>query len=282
MDKKTLALLKVHCTAVFFGASGIFGALIQSSAEMIVLGRVMIAFAMISLYFLWKKQPLVKLNLKQIGQQAVSGGLLAAHWVTFFTAVKVGGVAVATLGFASFPAFVALFESLFFREKLRFREVVLLIAITIGLILVTPEFTFGNEATQGLLWGILSALVYGILAVFNRNTMSKISGVQSSWWQYLFVTLLLFPFSITEFPQVSAQDWFWIFCVGFLCTTFAYTLFISSLDTINARTASMIISLEPVYAIVIAWICFGEMPTFKMIIGGAIILLSVAWANLKK
>lgn len=165
MDKRTLALLKVHGTAVFFGASGIFGLLIQSSAETIVLGRVMIAFAMISLYFLWKKQPLVKLNGKQILQQAISGGLLATHWVTFFTAVKVGGVAVATLGFASFPAFVALFESLFFHEKLRFREIVLLIAITIGLILVTPEFTFGNEATQGLLWGILSALVYGILAV---------------------------------------------------------------------------------------------------------------------
>lgn len=282
MDKRTLALLKVHGTAVFFGASGIFGALIQSSAETIVLGRVMIALAMISLYFLWKKQPLVKLNFKQIGQQAVSGGLLAAHWVTFFIAVKVGGVAVATLGFASFPAFVALFESLFFREKLRFREVVLLIAITVGLILVTPEFTFGNEATRGLLWGVLSALVYGILAVFNRYTMSKISGVQASWWQYIFATLFLLPFSITEFPSVSAQDWFWIFCIGFLCTTLAYTLFISSLDTINARTASMIISLEPVYAIVIAWLCFGEVPTLKMIIGGAIILLSVAWANLKK
>lgn len=282
MDKRTLALLKVHGTAVFFGASGIFGALIQSSAETIVLGRVMIALAMISLYFLWKKQPLVKLNLKQMGQQAVSGGLLAAHWVTFFIAVKVGGVAVATLGFASFPAFVALFESLFFREKLRFREVVLLIAITVGLILVTPEFTFGNEATRGLLWGVLSALVYGILAVFNRHTMSKISGVQASWWQYMFATFLLLPFSVTELPSVSAQDWFWIFCVGFLCTTLAYTLFISSLDTINARTASMIISLEPVYAIVIAWLCFGEVPTLKMIIGGAIILLSVAWANLKK
>ncbi|MEG9530357.1 DMT family transporter [Mannheimia indoligenes] len=282
MNKRTLALLKVHGTAVFFGASGIFGALIHSSAETIVLGRVMIAFTMISLYFLWKKQPLVKLNLKQIGQQAVSSGLLAAHWVTFFIAVKVGGVAVATLGFASFPAFVALFESLFFREKLRFREVVLLIAITIGLILVTPEFTFSNEATQGLLWGVFSALVYGILAVFNRNTMSKISGVQASWWQYIFATLLLLPFSLTELPSVSAQDWFWIFCIGFLCTTLAYTLFISSLDTINARTASMIISLEPVYAIAIAWICFGEVPTLKMIIGGAIILLSVAWANLKK
>ncbi|SQE30713.1 Predicted permease, DMT superfamily [Mannheimia haemolytica] len=242
----------------------------------------MIAFAIISLYFLWKKQPLVKLNLQQMAQLAFSAALLAAHWVTFFVAVKVGGVAVATLGFASFPAFVALFESLFFREKLRFREVVLLIAITVGLILVTPEFTFGNQATQGLLWGVLSALVYGILAVANRRTMSKISGVQASWWQYIFATLFLLPLSITEFPSVSTQDWFWIFCIGFLCTTLAYTLFISSLDTINARTASMIISFEPVYAIVIAWLCFNEVPTLKMIIGGLIILLSVAWANLKK
>ncbi|STY62500.1 DMT family transporter [Mannheimia haemolytica] len=282
MEKRTVALLKVHGTAVLFGASGIFGALIQSSAETIVLGRVMIAFAIISLYFLWRKQPLVKLNLQQMAQLAFSAALLAAHWVTFFVAVKVGGVAVATLGFAGFPAFVALFESLFFREKLRFREVVLLIAITVGLILVTPEFTFGNQATQGLLWGVLSALVYGILAVANRRTMSKISGVQASWWQYIFATLFLLPLSITEFPSVSTQDWFWIFCIGFLCTTLAYTLFISSLDTINARTASMIISLEPVYAIMIAWLCFNEVPTLKMIIGGAIILLSVAWANLKK
>lgn len=282
MHKRTLALLKVHGTAVLFGASSIFCLFIQSSAEIIVLGRVMIAFAMLSLYFLWKKQPLVKLNVRQIVQQALSGGLLATHWVTFFIAVKVGGVAVATLGFASFPAFVALFEGLFFREKLHIREGMLLIAITIGLVLITPEFTFNNEATQGLLWGILSALVYGILAIINRNTMSRISGVQASWWQYIFATVLLLPFSVAELPIVSPKEWFWIFCVGFLCTTLAYTLFISSLDTLNARTASVIISLEPVYAIIIAWVCLGEIPSLRMIIGGAIILLSVVWANVKK
>lgn len=88
MEKRTLALLKVHGTAVLFGASGIFGALIQSSAETIVLGRVMIAFAIISLYFLWKKQPLVKLNLQQMAQLAFSAALLAAHWVTFLWRLK--------------------------------------------------------------------------------------------------------------------------------------------------------------------------------------------------
>lgn len=36
--------------------------------------------------------------------------MLAIHWATFFVAVKVGGVAIATLGFASFPAFITLCE----------------------------------------------------------------------------------------------------------------------------------------------------------------------------
>lgn len=62
MDKHTLALLKVHFTAILFGTSGIFGALIESRPDTLVLGRVMIALVCISLYFIWKKQPLVKLT----------------------------------------------------------------------------------------------------------------------------------------------------------------------------------------------------------------------------
>lgn len=100
--------------------------------------------------------------------------------------------------------------------------------------------------------GHFSALSYGILAVINRKNVSTISGSQSSWCQYLVVAIMLLPFSAHQLPDVSWQDWFWIACIGLLCTTLAYTLFVSSLDTINARTAAMIISLEPVYAIAIA------------------------------
>ncbi len=119
MEKRTLALLKVHGTAVLFGASGIFGALIQSSAETIVLGRVMIAFAIISLYF-YGKTTACKAQLTANGSTCIFCSFISCPLGYFFVAVKVGGVAVATLGFASFPAFVALFESLFFRENYAF------------------------------------------------------------------------------------------------------------------------------------------------------------------
>ena len=48
--------------------------------------------------------------------------LLGGHWWSFFVAVKVSGVAVATLGFASFPAFTVLLEGLLFRERVRAAE----------------------------------------------------------------------------------------------------------------------------------------------------------------
>ncbi|AFF23736.1 hypothetical protein PMCN06_0481 [Pasteurella multocida subsp. multocida str. HN06] len=249
---------------------------------MIILGRVLIAFAALSLFFLLRRQKLIPMQGREIASQCLSGVLLGVHWVSFYQGIKIGGVAIGTLGFASFPAFVALFEMLFFKERLKTKEYFLLIAISLGLILITPAFEFGHQATQGLLWGIFSALSYGILAVINRKNVSKISGSQSSWCQYLVVAIMLLPFSAHQLPDVSWQDWFWIACIGLLCTTLAYTLFVSSLDTINARTAVMIISLEPVYAIAIAWIWLDEEPSLRMLLGGALIIVSVAIVNLKK
>lgn len=282
MDKHSLALLKVHGTAIFFGLSGVFGVMIESSSSALTLGRALIAFAFIGLYFLLKKRPLVRLSANALGVQFLMGSLLTLHWVSFYLGVKVGGVAVGTLGFATFPAFTALFEALFFKEKLRLREYVVLLSVSVGLILITPAFEWGNQATQGLLWGVFSAATYGVLAVMNRHSAANISGVESSFWQYLAIIVILLPFYSGELFSASLSDWFWIACIGVLCTTFAYTLYVSSLDTINARTAAMIISLEPVYAILVAWLWFGDVPSLKMLLGGALIIGSVAWANLKK
>ncbi|MGK7460395.1 EamA family transporter, partial [Salmonella enterica] len=69
---------------------------------------------------------------------ALCGLLLAGHWVSFFIAVKTAGVAIATLGFASFPAFTVLLEGLLFRERTRPGEFAMVGVVCVGLILVTP------------------------------------------------------------------------------------------------------------------------------------------------
>lgn len=277
------ALYQMHAAAILFGISGIFGKLILSGVAVLVFGRA--AFAILALSLLMAKSgrlPWQGIRARQIVNLLALGLLLVAHWITFFIGIKVGGVAVATLGFACFPAVIALCESLFFGEKLTKTEYVLIALVSLGLILVTPSFDFSDTATEGLIWGIASGVTYALLTIGNRNVAAKMSGVQVNWWESLSVMLCLLPFAVTDLPAVPWLDWLWIACLGLLCTGLSYSFFINGLKVINARTAALIIALEPVYAIVVAWALFHEQPGLRMLMGGALIIFAVGWSTRQK
>ena len=62
------------------------------------------------------------------------------------------------------------------------------------------------------------------------------------------------------------------------CTGLAQTLFVKSLESLTARSAGMIIALEPVYAIACAWWLFGQQPSWRMLAGAACIMLAIVLA----
>lgn len=327
------ALIIAHVAAVLFGMTGILGALIHFAPTTITAGRAGFAAVSLLVLALLQRRPVVRaLNVRHIRVLLASGIFLAVHWVTFFLAVKVGGVAVATLGFASFPAFIALLDVLVFRERIGAGEGTLLTLVTLGLILVTPSFDFGNSGTIGLLWGLLSGLSFACLAVLNRRGSRGVDAIQVALWQNTIVFLLVLPLagamggmeagdvstmqeaavhvagsaqkeaaghtagstqvarsthavdaagSVVATPSHLA-DWFWLAVLGIFCTGLSHTLFVRSLDGLDARSAGMIIALEPVYAIACAWWLFGDQPSLRMLAGAGLIILATvlsAWGN---
>ena len=66
------------------------------------------------------------------------------------------------------------------------------------------------------------------------------------------------------------------------CTAIAHSLFVASLSVLKARTAALIFSLEPVYAIGFAWWLFDEQPTWRMAAGTALILLAILFSIRQK
>ena len=138
--------------------------------------------------------------------------------MTFFVSVKVGGIAIATLGFASFPAFITLFEGLIFRERVRLAEWLLLGLVTAGLVLVTPSFDLADQGTVGLAWGLLSGLTFALLALSNRRSASGMDPMQVACWQNLVVALVMLPFAAAQLPSVAAVDWLWLALLGVFCT----------------------------------------------------------------
>ena len=270
------ALGALHIGALLFGLTGVFGKLAAASAAVIVLGRA--GFAVIALAgfaALSRRTRWYSLTLKDARSLLISGGLLAAHWESFFVAVKVAGVAIATLGFASFPAFTVLLEGLIFRERIRFNEGVLVMLVSVGLILVTPSFDLASQATEGLLWAIASGLTFSLLSLNNRANAGRVPAVQAAMWQNAVVALCLLPFAAPQLSTVRPLDWLWIGLLGVLCTGVAHSLFVASLAVIKARTAAVVFALEPVYGITLAWLLFHETPTLRMLLGGALIIIAI-------
>jgi drug/metabolite transporter (DMT)-like permease len=270
------ALGALHIGALMFGLTGVFGKLAAASPAIIVFGRA--AFAVIALAFFarfasntrWQQ-----LEAADWRRLLLSGLLLAGHWVSFFIAVKVAGVAIATLGFASFPAFTVILEGLIFRERIRANEILLVVLVSVGLVLVTPDFDLASEATSGLLWAMGSGLLFALLSLTNRASSGRIPAVQAALCQNVVVALCLLPVAAPGLTEVRAIDWLWIGLLGVFCTGVAHSLFVASLAVIKARTAAVVFALEPVYGISVAWLLFGENPTPRMLIGGALIIIAI-------
>ena len=271
------AHIAAHGAAILFGLTGIFGALIDAGAVVITFGRAAFAVAALAAFALAQGKSLLGgLTRARLAVLTASGALLALHWVTFFIAVKSGGVAVATLGFASFPAFIAVLDMLVFRERIGASEGMLLALVTLGLVLVTPSFDFGDRGTVGLAWGVASGLSFAVLAMLNRRGTRGLDAMQVAFWQNLVVAALLAPFALDQAMALrSAADWVYLALLGVFCTGLAQYLFVRSLDGLDARSAGMIIALEPVYAIACAWWLFGEKPSLRMVAGGALIMVAI-------
>lgn len=276
------ARIAVHVAAVLFGLTGILGELIQGSAWLITAGRA--AFASLSLLLFMRHlgHGIARPGRAVSVSVGLAGLLLAIHWVSFFMAVKIGGIAIATLGFASFPAFITLLEGLFFHERTRAFEWLIVAIVSVGLGLVAPSFNFRDEATTGLLWAIGSGLSFALFTLANRKAVGQWPAHALACIENAIVAALTLPWCLAEFTGLRASDWLWLFILGVVCTAFSHALLVASLSRLKARSAAIIIALEPIYAIAFAALFFAQYPSVRALLGGALIIGAILISSLDK
>ena len=279
---KRRAWLQLNLAVALFGLSALLAVEMSAGSLVIVFGRSFFAFW--SLTFLAPglgRRPWLSQSPAGAGRLALAGLMLAAHWVAFIQAVLQGGVALATLGFASFPAFVTLIEACRTKTPPAPAEVLIIIIIFVGVALVTPSFNPAESSTSGLVWGVISGLLYAVIIVGNRYLVRGVSGFDSCWWQYLAAWVVLLPLAAGELPDISGRDWGLMLIMGLVSTALAFTLFVLALKWVRSGEAAVISAMEPVYAIAMAWLFLGQAPGLKMIAGGFLIVGAVVWSGLR-
>jgi drug/metabolite transporter (DMT)-like permease len=269
------SLLEIHFAVLLFGLAGLFGKLITLSPIIIVFGRVI--FASIALgFFLLVIGQKIRISLKrEYFLLGILGIILSFHWISFFQSIKVSTVAIGLLSYSSFPIFTTFLEPLILREKFDLKDLFISIIAFAGIFIIIPEFEIANKVTQGVLWGLASGLSFSFLSIINRNLSQKYSSLIIAFFQDSIAAILLFPAFLFLKPIIDFKNFFWLVILGVVCTALSHTLFIKGMRYIKARSASIISTFEPIYAIILAILFLKEIPDLRTFLGGLLIISAV-------
>ena len=276
-DRKQ-ALLALHSAVLFFAVSGLFAKWLQMPAMLIVFGRAF--FAAVTLFFfltLIKKHSL-KCSRKTLIALAITGSILAFHWGSFFQAIQVSTVAIGLITFATFPVFVSFIEPMLFKEKFSYIALFQALLTIVGIAMVLPPVDTNAAIYEGAGWGILSAMSFALLTLLNRKLVKNCSAQKVAFYQNGFAAFFLLPFILIHSIILSFEQLMVLALLGVVFTAFAHSLFNYSLKSIRAQTASIAVSLEPIYGIVAAYFLLGEKLTWLMAGGIFIVLCTNVWA----
>lgn len=206
---------------------------------------------------------------------------MAAHWTTYFYALKLSNVALGMLSLYTFPVMTALLEPFFIKVKFNPIHLFLGGIVLVGIYMLAPEFTLESKMFKGILFGLASALFYALRILILKKQTAQYHGSMLMFYQTLIITIALLPTLLLMDLNAVATQFPYLLLIALLTTAIGHTLMVHSLSYFSVSTASIISSIQPVFGIILAFLFLNEIPTSNTYIGGALILCTVVIESIR-
>jgi len=273
-------LLELNLAILVISTSGVLGKYISLSPPVIIWFRCFLAAIFLGIFVWYKKINLRIANKKELTTIIISGLFLGIHWVTYFYALHISNVAIGMLSLFTFPVITALLEPLFYKTSVNGLQVLLGIIVLIGVYFLTPEFNIDNNYTQGVIFGVSSSVFYSVRNILLKKEVTKYHSAMLMFYQMLIISLVLWPVFFIFQVNFTTNDISALLILALLTTAVGHTLFVKSFKYFSVSTASIMSAIQPIYGILLAFVFLGEMPAYKTIIGGVIIISTVVIESL--
>lgn len=283
MSKRTKNLLLLHLIVLIFGFTAILGKEISLDAEPLVFWRMLIAFVAIGAYAGVKGRE--QYHIPKKGRPALMfiGLLIAAHWITFFAAIKVSNISVTLACLASTALFVSIIEPIVRRRRPVWYELLLGTAVIFGIGII---YQVESQYTLGIVLALLSAVLAAVFSVLNSIQVEKHDSTAISLYEMGVgaVVVLIYLMAIGEVDldmlPTSYWDWFCLLLLGTIATAFAFIISVDVMKELSPFTVSLSINLEPIYSILLALLLYPEDEKMSdLFYIAALIILSTLFAN---
>lgn len=210
-----------------------------------------------------------------------SGVLMGMHWITYFYSLQLSNVAIGMLSLFTYPVMTSLLEPLFFRTKFSKMHILLGILVLIGIYFLAPEFNTDNDYFLAILIGLVSALCFALRNLLVKTKIGEYNGSVVMWYQVLVIAIMLIPAYFIFETEGFVQQLPYIGILALVTTALGHTLFLFSLKRFSVTAASLMGSIQPIYGIILGVIFLSEIPGWRTVLGGGLILVSVVIESLR-
>lgn len=199
----------------------------------------------------------------------IIGILMAVNFSLFVTANYLAPVSNVVLLFFTFPFWLAIISYFFLRERVTKYMIICLLIAFAGIFAVNP---FQGIFNLGNIFALINGLNYAVIVAYMRY-IDKRHHIGVVFWFLLSATIFLSPAPFIYGLGTFSWNYIWVLVMGIISTGLAYLFLNYGLEKIQAEASSLIImTTEPVVAIVLSIIIIGEILSLNVLAGGILII----------
>ncbi|OGO12556.1 MAG: hypothetical protein A2Y53_09025 [Chloroflexi bacterium RBG_16_47_49] len=186
---------------------------------------------------------------------------------------------------ATTPVFMAILGWIFIREKLGWLQISGSILAAVGVLVVVSkgkidELFMGHFGEPGNILIMISALNWAVFSILSRRGLQKHQATQMMF----FVMAIGWLFTSVQFvtngniQDIGHMTWASMMGISFLgifCSGLAYIAWYDGLQAVPASEIGAFLYIEPLVAVIVAWVILGENLLLVTLLGGVVILFGV-------
>ena len=228
-----------------------------------------------------------KISGKELKTLGSLGLLFAASSITYYQSFRFMDAGIASTILFVYPVMVAVIMATCFKEKVTASTVTAIILALVGIGLLYKGGEGVSLSAIGVLLVMVSSLTYAVYIVVVNQSSISMSSLKLTFYVLLMCMFSLLAYSFTS-PDLqlmlppSPRAWFFACWLGLVPTVLSLVFMTVAVHEVGATPTAIMGALEPLTAVAIGVMVFGESLTFRLFIGIVLILSSVVLIVLGK
>ena len=221
-----------------------------------------------------------RVNMKELGVLSALGLFYALTGILLTSSYLYLPSGIATTIHFLYPVVVTLIMIFFFKDKVSFLLITAIVMAITGVYLMSSSGEGGMVSVKGLAIVLITVLTYALYIVgVNKSNVSKMDGLKLTFYVLLVgavvfgINLLLHGESLDEIPDFNSG--FHLVMLALLPTLVSDFTLVLAVQNVGSTTTAVLGCMEPLTAIVMGILFFGEHINMLQGIGMIVILVAV-------